>query len=319
MLDTVDIAKDATNREFAEDVLAGLGMPQKTLPCRWLYDARGSQLFEEITDLPEYYPTRTETKILRDCRDQIAAAAGAGATLVEYGSGASVKTRLLLDRFDRLHCYVPIDVSESFLEETAAQLRRDYPALSVKSVVGDFLSPITVPPEARDRGRTIGFFPGSTIGNLSNEEISDFFHRARRDLGDGASFVLGADLKKDIGRLIPAYDDAAGVTAAFNLNILKRINRELDGTFALDQFAHEARWNETASRIEMHLVSRVNQTVSVGTAKIGFTKGETIHTENSRKFALDELMQLAEDQGWSTSKVWMDDEKLFSVTLLDAV
>jgi L-histidine Nalpha-methyltransferase len=314
MLDTMR----AVDEEFSADVLTGLGARQKTLPCRWLYDERGSQLFEEITDLPEYYPTRTETKILEDCRAAIAAAAGPGATLVEYGSGASVKTRLLLDTFVDLNCYVPIDVSAEFLAETASQLQKDYPELSIVSVVGDFLSPITVPDDARGIGRTIGFFPGSTIGNLSNDEISDFFGRARRDLGDGASFVLGADLKKDVSRLIPAYDDAAGVTAAFNLNILKRINRELDGTFALDHFAHEARWNEDASRVEMHLVSQIDQTVSIGDAKIGFAQGETIHTENSRKFALEELVLLAEKQGWSTSKVWMDDEKLFSVTMLDA-
>ncbi|WOF75775.1 L-histidine N(alpha)-methyltransferase [Parvibaculaceae bacterium PLY_AMNH_Bact1] len=314
MLDMLTV----TNEEFAADVLEGLGLPQKMLPCRWLYDERGSQLFEEITDLPEYYPTRTETKILEACRGEIAAAAGRGATLVEYGSGASVKTRLLLDTFEALHCYVPIDVSATFLEDTADQLRRDYPSLSIKSVVGDFLSPIAVPMDARGNGRTVGFFPGSTIGNLSNTEISDFFRRARQDLGGGASFVLGADLKKDVGRLIPAYDDAAGVTAAFNLNILKRINRELAGTFALDQFAHEARWNEDASRVEMHLVSQMDQTVSVGGAMIGFAEGETIHTENSRKFALDELVQLAEAQGWTLSRSWMDDEKLFSVVMLDA-
>lgn len=315
MLDTLNV----TNDEFAADVLEGLGLLQKTLPCRWLYDERGSQLFEEITDLPEYYPTRTEAKILETCRGEIAAIAGREATLVEYGSGASVKTRLLLDQFEALHCYVPIDVSATFLEDTAEQLRKDYPSLSIKSIVGDFLSPIAVPREARGAGRTVGFFPGSTIGNLSNTEISDFFQRARADLGDGASFVLGADLKKDIGRLIPAYDDAAGVTAAFNLNILKRINRELDGTFALDQFAHEARWNEDASRVEMHLVSQKDQTVSVGDTKIGFVEGESIHTENSRKFALDELVHLAKVQGWTLSRSWMDDEELFSVVMLDAV
>ncbi len=309
----------ATNEEFLTDVLNGLGHTQKTLPCRWLYDERGSQLFEEITDLPEYYPTRTETKILEACRGEIATAVGPGASLVEYGSGASVKTRLLLDRFEALHAYVPIDVSASFLEETAAQLQRDYPHLSIKPVVGDFLSPVSIPADARGDGQIVGFFPGSTIGNLSNAEISDFFHRARRDLGEGASFVLGADLKKDVGRLIPAYDDAAGVTAAFNLNILKRINRELDGTFVLDQFSHEARWNEDDSRVEMHLVSDINQTVRVGDAKIGFAQGESIHTENSRKFALEELVQLAEAQGWTMSNVWMDEEKLFSVTKLDAV
>jgi len=315
MLDTAKIIDNF----FAADVLEGLSQAQKTIPCQWLYDARGSALFEEITVLPEYYPTRTETAILKRYASDIAAVAGREANLVEYGSGASVKTRLLLDALEDVHSYVPIDVSAEFLTESAAGLKADYPDLAVLSVVGDFLSPITLPKQSRGAGRTIGFFPGSTIGNLSDDEIVDFFARAHHDLGRGAVFVLGADLKKDVARLIPAYDDAAGVTADFNLNVLARINRELAGVFQLDKFAHEARWNEEMSRVEMHLVSRVDQTVRVCDREFFFREGETIHTENSRKFDSEELARLVETQGWQTSHVWTDDEKLFSVMLLEAI
>lgn len=315
MLDTTKIKDNL----FAADVLEGLSQAQKTIPCQWLYDARGSALFEEITVLPEYYPTRTETAILKRYASDIAAVAGRGANLVEYGSGASVKTRLLLDALEDVHSYVPIDVSAEFLSESATSLKADYPDLTVLSVVGDFLSPITLPGQSRGAGRTIGFFPGSTIGNLSNDEIADFFARARHDLGEGAAFVLGADLKKDIARLIPAYDDAAGVTADFNLNLLARINRELAGVFQLDAFAHEARWNEEMSRVEMHLVSRVDQTVRVCDREFFFREAETIHTENSRKFDSEELTRLVETQGWRTAHVWTDDDKLFSVMLLEAI
>ena len=315
MLDTTKIKDNL----FAADVLEGLSQAQKTIPCQWLYDARGSALFEEITGLPEYYPTRTETAILKRYASDIARAVGSSVNLVEYGSGASVKTRLLLDALEDVHSYVPIDVSAEFLSESASCLKADYPELTVLSVVGDFLSPITLPKQSRGAGRTVGFFPGSTIGNLSDDEIADFFVRARHDLGKGAAFILGADLKKDIARLIPAYDDAAGVTADFNLNLLARINRELAGTFPLDRFSHEARWNEEKSRIEMHLVSRVDQMVRVCDREISFRQAETIHTENSRKFDSAELARLVETQGWKTFHVWTDDEDLFSVMMLEAV
>ncbi|MEQ9146086.1 MAG: L-histidine N(alpha)-methyltransferase [Parvibaculaceae bacterium] len=314
MLDTLTQGDPA----FADDVLTGLSQPQKTVPCRWLYDERGSVLFEEITLLPEYYPTRTEAAILEACAADVASAAGPGATVVEYGAGASVKTRLLLDAMQDVHCYVPIDVSAEFLAESAARLEADYAGLQVVPVVSDFLSPIDLPAESEGPGPAVGFFPGSTVGNLTDEEIADFFERARRDLGDGASFVLGADLKKSADRLIPAYDDAAGVTAAFNLNLLARINRELGGTFDLTRFIHEARWNEARSRVEMHLVSQGTQTVRVCDAEFRFEDGETIHTENSRKFARGELSALAVRRGWETTEVWMDDDGLFSVMMLKA-
>lgn len=313
MLDTTKIQDNA----FAADVLMGLAGTPKTIPCRWLYDARGSELFEEITVLPEYYPTRTETKILRERAGDIARLAGAGATLIEYGAGASVKTRLLLDAMEGLSAYVPIDVSASFLEDTARQLVEDYPALQIKPVVSDFLTPIEIP-ALEGTGRRLGFFPGSTIGNLSDAEIADFFARARHDLGSGALFVLGADLKKDEAILIPAYDDAAGVTARFNLNLLRRINRELAATFELDWFSHEARWNDAKSRIEMHLVSLRDQTAHVCGKRIDFVAGESIHTENSRKFAVGEIERLAARQGWSLRESWTDDEGLFAVMVLEA-
>ncbi|MEQ9519284.1 MAG: L-histidine N(alpha)-methyltransferase [Parvibaculum sp.] len=314
MLDTSKIMDNA----FAADVLMGLSEAQKTIPCRWLYDTQGSQLFEAITVLPEYYPTRTETQILRARAPDIAALAGTGAKLVEYGAGASVKTRLLLDAMWSLRAYVPIDVSASFLAETAKQLEEDYPTLNIVPVVSDFLTPIDLPPLAGE-GAKVGFFPGSTIGNLSDAEIADFFARAHRDLGVGALFVLGADLKKDETVLIPAYDDAAGVTARFNLNLLRRINRELGATFELDWFTHEARWNEKRSRVEMHLASLRDQTVHVCGKRFDFTAGETIHTENSRKFAMGEIGKFAARQSWQVRETWLDEDGLFSVMVLGAI
>ncbi len=304
---------------FAADVRDGLARAQKAIPSRWLYDAHGSALFEQITQLPEYYPTRTETAILRQMAGTIAAQVGRGATLVEYGAGASVKTRILLDALDGLAAYVPIDVSAAFLHETARGLRTDYPALAVEPVVADFLAPIALPAALHGTGPRLGFFPGSTIGNLSDAEIVAFLGRARADLGPGAQFILGADLKKSPAILIPAYDDATGVTAAFNLNLLTRINRELAGSFDVSAFRHEARWNDDASRIEMHLVSTADQTARVGDGLFAFPAGETIHTENSRKFTIDG--DLAEDcahAGWTIEDRWTDAASLFAVLLLRA-
>ncbi len=306
---------EATEPRFARDVVDGLSRPQKTLPCQWLYDKRGSELFEDITRLPEYYPTRTEIGILRAHADAIAAAAGPCATLIEYGAGALSKTRLLLDALDHPAAYIPIDVSGSFLEAAADQLRTAYPGVAVNPVVGDFLAPIQLP-KISGRGFRVGFFPGSTIGNLSDLEIRDFLARARRDLGDDALFVLGFDLKKNASILIPAYDDSAGVTAAFNLNILARINRELGATFDLDGFAHEARWNAGQSRIEMHLVGKRDQLVRVGDHAFFFNAEESIHTENSRKFDIAAMAAACAGVGWQTLHTFTDDKRLFAVALM---
>ena len=302
-----------TDPEFLSDVLTGLAQPQKTLPCRWFYDAQGSELFEQITTLPEYYLTRTETGILRDIALELSKQMGAKANLVEYGAGASTKTRLLLNAAQDLTAYMPIDVSESFLLQTAEQLREDYPDLTVLPIVGDFLSVMDLPDKT---GRRIGFFPGSTIGNLSDQDIQIFLTHARTTLGPDALFILGFDRVKPLSVLIPAYDDAQGVTAAFNLNLLRRINRELGASFDLQTFRHEARWNEGESRVEMHLVSEKAQSIGIGSEIIDFVEGETIHTENSRKFTPEQMEGLCAQVGWRVTKHYSDAQDLFSIVTL---
>lgn len=315
LADSADL-DEGTLRAFAEDVLDGLGKPQKTIPSRWLYDARGSALFERITGLAEYYPTATEMKILVERADEIAAAIGPEAVLVEYGAGAARKTRILLDALKAPAVYVPIDISAEFLNQTAELLRDVYPDLTVKPQAADFLAPGAATRLPDGGRRRVGFFPGSTVGNLTDGEIVSFLSRARRELGDDALFILGADVVKDPALLIPAYDDSEGVTAAFNRNLLVRINRELDGSFRLDGFDHEARWNVQDSRVEMHLVSRCVQSASVLGTEFAFGQGETIHTENSRKFDLAELEHLAWRGGWKLTMAWLDENKRFCVALL---
>lgn len=307
----------AMDEAFLADVLAGLAAAPKTLPCRWLYDERGSELFEEITQLPEYYPTRTEQRILFENVAEIAALVGPGAEVIEYGSGASVKTRTLLDALDAPRIYRPVDISEEFLLSAAAGLARAYPGLVVEPFAGDFLA--GGPQAGGVAGQPVlGFFPGSTIGNLSDEEIFDFLTATRQRLGAGAHFLFGADLVKSADVLVPAYDDAAGVTAAFNLNILTRINRELGGDFELTRFHHEARWNANDSRIEMHIVSDAPQTVAIAGEQFVFAKGETIHTENSRKFTRARLEALLTRAGWRLEQGWTDAKEWFLVALARA-
>lgn len=302
--------------EFLDDVVGGLSRRQKSLPCRWLYDARGSDLFEQITRLPEYYLTRVETRILTDVAPSLAETIGPNATLVEYGAGASVKTRLLLDALDRPSRYVPIDVSRDFLLQTAERLRTDYPDLDVSPVVADFLSPLSLPLRSDDRGTSTGFFPGSTIGNLSDTEIQHFLVNAARMLGPNSQLIIGYDRVKPLGRLLPAYDDAAGVTAQFNLNLLHRINLELGADFKPENFAHEARWNESFSRVEMHLVSTTPQTVHLANRRFDFRAGETIHTENSRKFSAAQMDRLCAAAGYAVRETFTDPDALFAVSLM---
>lgn len=320
-LGTANPASSSHIEEFRSDVLRGLGAARKTLPCVWLYDEYGSELFETITDLPEYYPTRTETGILQANAATIADFIGANARLVEYGAGASIKTRYVLDALQLPAGYVPIDVSAEFLMSAAESIRQDYPDLAVQPVVGSFLESIDLPEPAAGKGgtgRQVGFFPGSTIGNLSDEDIAIFLSRARSDLGDNGAFVLGFDLRKSPDILIPAYDDSRGVTAAFNLNLLTRINRELGADFDLEHFAHEARWNDNASRIEMHIVSLCRQTVTIADSRIPFAKGETIHTENSRKFEIRSVQRACARAGWLTRRVFTDSNEWFAVALMSA-
>jgi dimethylhistidine N-methyltransferase len=300
---------------FGRDVVQGLSKPSKRLPSKYFYDAAGSALFEQICDLPEYYPTRTETALMREIAPALAARLPEGAALVEYGSGASTKTRLLLDAAPQLHAYAPIDISRSALEAASAAIRRDYPDLMVEPVLADFTAAFDLPPCARDRPLA-GYFPGSTIGNFTPGEATAFLARARRLLGAGARFILGTDLVKDIPTLIAAYDDAQGVTAAFNLNLLVRINRELDGDIDLAAFEHRAVWNAEKTRIEMHLVSLADQTVEAAGRRFRFARGETIHTENCRKFTRESIAAMAGRAGWRMEAMWVSPAPEFAVALL---
>ncbi len=303
------------DKSFRDDVLAGLGASPKSLPSKYFYDAEGSRLFEAITELPEYYPTRTETALLRAIAPEIAARIPLGAAMIEFGSGASTKTRIVLDAAPQLAVYAPMDISASALDAAAAAIRADYPDLEVAPALGDFTHPLGLPAAARGRP-TVGFFPGSTIGNFPTDEAIEFLKAARGLLGPGALFVVGADIAKGQDVLIPAYDDAAGVTADFNKNLLVRINRELGGRFDLDTFAHQAVWNAAESRIEMHLVSLKDQTVEVAGRSIAFAAGETIHTENSYKYDPDAFAEMAGRAGWRVEARWISENPAFGVFAL---
>jgi dimethylhistidine N-methyltransferase len=298
--------------EFVEAVIDGLSSSPKTLPCRYFYDARGSELFEAITDLPEYYPTRTETAILAAHSSDIADRVPDGAILVEFGSGSSRKTELLLAEMLDLAAYVPIDVSDSALAGAKQRLERRFPALHVHPILGNFNDEVAYPFDLRSRPK-VGFFPGSTIGNLTRAEATDLLAGMARALGPDGRLIIGVDLKKDPHTLVAAYNDAAGVTAAFNLNLLTRINRELRATFDLTQFRHEAVYNPREGRIEMYLVSERAQQAGVIGRTFSFAKGERIHTENSHKYGIDEFQSLAREAGWQPEQVWTDNDSLFSV------
>lgn len=286
---------------FRRDLIAALSATPRTISPKWFYDAEGSRLFEEITRLEEYYPTRQEAALLRGLAPDYAAAFGPGAALIEFGSGASEKTRLLLDAAPDLAAYVPVDISPDALREAAARIGRAYPRLRVEPVVGDFLHLERLPTDLGE-GRRIGFFPGSTIGNLTPEEAVAFLASARRLLGEGSLFVLGVDLVKEAAVLEAAYDDARGVTAAFNLNLLVRANRELGTDFGLDAFEHRAVWNAGRSRMEMHLVARRDLTVRLGGQAFRFQAGESLHTESSRKFTEASVRGMAEAAGWTPAR-----------------
>jgi len=316
-LDLHDLAP-ARERLLA-DVLAGLRAPRKSLPCKYLYDERGSELFERICALPEYYPTRTELSILRACGRAMAAALGPGCLLVEYGSGSAVKTRLLLDRLEAPAAYVPVDISREHLLRASGAISRRHPSLPVLPVCADFTEPFDLPALPRAPRRRAAYFPGSTIGNFAPEEARKFLAQVAALCGTGGALLVGVDLRKPREVLEPAYDDALGVTAEFNLNLLRRLNRELGADFALDGFAHRALWNERESRIEMHLVSRRRQEARVGGHRIRFAAGESIHTENSYKYELPRFAALARSAGFEVERVWTDARALFSVQLLQAL
>jgi dimethylhistidine N-methyltransferase len=310
-----NLAEARSGCPFLDDVLTGLSGPVKTLPAKYFYDAEGSRLFEKICDLPEYYLTRTEIALLSRVAPEIARHIPEGAALVELGSGASVKTRLVLDAAPHLGAYVPVDISESALSQAVAALARDYPDLAVMPVAADFTRPLTLPAAIRAMP-LVGFFPGSTIGNFTPDEAAALLAQARAMLGPKAAFLVGADLVKPIETLIRAYDDEQGVTAAFNRNLLHRINRELEGDFDPDSFAHRAVWNAAESRIEMHLISTRNQYVRIGGERIFFAEGRSIHTENSYKFTETMFAEIAGRAGWQVETSWVSDQQPFAMFLL---
>lgn len=300
--------------DFAQAVLSGLSKPAKSLPCRFFYDAEGSALFDRICMLPEYYPTRTETKLLRMHAREIAQRMGPDVELIEFGAGSLQKVAILLDALKTPHAYVPIDISGDYLRQMAAKLMGTYPGLSVCPVVADFTQTLRLPVSG---ARRVGFFPGSTIGNLDRDEALAFLRRAAALL-QGGGLLIGVDLVKDPAVLHAAYNDSEGVTARFNKNILARANRELGADFDLDAFAHYAFYNPAQRRIEMHLMSIARQQVSVGGEIFAFGQGETVHTENSYKYTPDRFLALARDAGFAPAGGWTDPERLFGLYWLEA-
>lgn len=307
--------KRSPREEFELDVYAGLSARQKSLSPKYFYDAIGSDLFEAICRTEEYYPTRMETALLRDIVTDLALMIPAGSVLVEFGSGASNKTKLLLDAAPRIVAYVPIDISEDALGSAVQRLERSYSSLHISPLVGDFTTALELPAAVAGMPK-VGFFPGSTIGNFTPFEAEQFLRSARRMLGPDAILILGADQVKDEDTLLAAYDDEQGVTAQFNKNLLTRMNRELGTDFVVDMFDHEARWNSALNRIEMHLVSLIDQTVSMGPHKFLFKLGESIHTENSHKFTPDSLSALAHASGWEMSALSVSEAPRFAITVL---
>jgi len=306
---------EPSHEDFADAVIAGLSVRRKSIPCRFLYDARGSELFEDITRLDEYYPTRTEIGLLDAHGPEIAGRAGQGCAVVEFGSGSSRKTHILLEHLDAAAAYVPIDIDDSALDEAAARLRKSFPGLPLHPVHADFSQGIALPDEISDAPK-LGFFPGSTIGNFEFDEAREFLDTAGTVLGEGSSLLIGADLRKDRDILIPAYDDASGVTADFTLNLVHRMNRELGARLNVALFAHEAVYNDDIGRIEIYLVSLAEQHFDILGHKFSLAEGERIHVENSHKYTVPQFHALAGQAGWQPEQVWTDKDDLFSLHYL---
>jgi dimethylhistidine N-methyltransferase len=307
---------DEQTSVFAREAIGDLSQRPKRLSPKYFYDAAGSELFEAITRLPEYYPTRTELSILRDRGNEIAAIIPKGAALVEFGAGATTKVRLLLENC-AIGAYAPVDISGDFLQGQANGLRKDFPGLAIYPVAADFTAPFALP-DAIAAMPKVGFFPGSTLGNFEPHEASAFLRSAREILGEGAQMIIGVDLEKDERVLHDAYNDAAGVTARFNLNVLVRINRELGGNFDLSAFTHRAIYNRERHRIEMHLISKKSQTARLLGTSFSFGPGESIHTESSYKYSLERFNALARGSGWTPRASWTDKACMFSVHALVA-
>ena len=310
---SVSSATDA----LTSSVLDGLRMSPKQLSPVWFYDELGSTLFDSICELPEYYVTRTEMQIMQDHVSEMAAAIGPKVALIEYGSGSSLKTRLLLDKFKDVVSYVPIDISRDYLLETAATLARDYPNIAITPVVADFTQPFDLPPQISAAQRRVVYFPGSTLGNFERAQAARVLSSMRTIIGRRGAVLIGIDLKKDPGVLESAYDDSAGVTARFNLNALRHMNRELGSDFDLNAFEHRALWVEDHSRIEMHLVSKRDQVVHLGDEAVAIGRNEHLRTECSHKYTLEGFADLAAEADLSVTNVWTDVDRQFSVQLLE--
>jgi dimethylhistidine N-methyltransferase len=299
-----------------DEVIRGLRSPQKELPCKLFYDEIGSQLFEQICGLDEYYPTRSELRIMRASAAQMAARIGPECVLIEYGSGSSTKTPLLLDQLERPVAYMPIDISREVLEESADAIAARYPDLEVIPICADYTRGVQLPTTRKAPGRRVAYYPGSTLGNFVPEDAKRFLRNIGEVCGPGGGLLLGVDLKKDPLMLHRAYNDALGITAAFNLNILTRLNRELGANFVVGRFRHYAFYNPVFARVEMHLVSLAPQIVRIGEFAISFARGESIWTEASYKYNQDEFASLAAASGWRVDQMWTDDRNLFSVEYL---
>ncbi|MEL6540894.1 MAG: L-histidine N(alpha)-methyltransferase [Pseudomonadota bacterium] len=315
-LKLVERDADGVDTAFRADVLEGLSQSPKAIPARWFYDDTGSQLFEDITALPEYYPTRAETEILQSHGADFSAMIGEGRAVVEFGSGSSVKTPLLLSAIAPA-AYVPLDISGDFLRASAKDLGAKFPGLPVHPIEADFMRRVELPEAVKSLPK-LGFFPGSTIGNMVARTAVDLLRSMRDTLGVGAKLLIGMDLIKDPQTLVDAYDDTAGVTAKFNLNLIERINRQLKGDIPVDDLRHEARWNDDYARIEMHLVTTRDMAFEVAGRSFSMTKGESLHTENSHKFSRRTAYTLLLAGGWEPQARWLDSEERFSLLLAEA-
>ena len=303
--------------DFKTEVIENLSREQKSLPCKFLYDKQGSTLFDRICELDEYYPTRTEIALLDRHGEEFAELSGPSCHLIEFGSGSSVKVRLLLDRLDEPAAYTAIDISRDHLIDAASALAEEFPEIDVEAVWADYTQPLRLERENGNAGRRLGFFPGSTIGNFAPDEAHAFLERSAETIGPGGPMLIGVDLKKDEDTLVAAYNDREGVTAAFNENLLARINRELEGDFDLSAFSHDAVYNRQHGRIEMHLVSGRDQTARVGDRSFDFRAGETIHTENSYKYSIEQFQGLCREARYEPVKAWTDPDGMFSLHFLN--
>ena len=303
----------ACDPKFLADVIHGLSQPSKALHCKYFYDERGSQLFDQICELEEYYLTRTELKIMLDHVDEMADQLGSQIELVEFGSGSSTKTKLLLDALDDPVTYVPLDISEDHLIKTAKELQEEYPHIEILPLVADFTKPFELPQASRPPSHSAVFFPGSTIGNFVPTDVVDMLKTIAEILGPEGGMLIGIDLDKDPAIIEAAYNDSSGLTARFNLNMLHRVNRELGGNFDVDQFRHEAFYSAESGRVEIYIVSQCNQTVTIDEQTFEFAGGERIFTEYSHKYTIDGFVKLAAQAGFALHRSWTDEQQLFAV------